>query len=199
MSLRVFTAERFAHDANNGSGNGRKRGRPKKLKKPRPDFPLFIHQGTGRWCKKIDGKFRYFGYVESDPEGTEAEKLYHHDLPYLECGEQPPEYVPDLCEYPAGLTLVDLCDEFLTEKDELLCQGELSRRSYADYRRTCERLLDLLGKHRTVESLTHRDFRRVRNTLSKTLGHVAIGNEIQRMRSVFKFGFDNGLLDKPVP
>lgn len=153
-SLRLYKAERDFHEANNGNGNARKWGRRKKLKKPRPDFPLFIHRGTGRWCKKIDGKHRYFGYVESDPEGIEAEKLYRHDLPYLERGEQPPECVPDLDEYPDGLTLDDLCDEFLTEKDELLVQAELSRRSYSDYRRTCERLLDLLGKHRMVESLS---------------------------------------------
>lgn len=203
MSLRVFNAERDAHHAsNNGRVNGHSNGQPKQPEKPRADFPLSLHKATGRWFKKlnVDGqpKYFYFGYVADDPRGVEAEKLYLHDLPYLEKGEAPPEYLPEPVSYPDGLPLVDLADEFLMEKDELLLQGELSRRSYADYRRTCERLLDLLGKHRRVQELSHRDFRGVRITLSKTLGHVAIGNEMQRMRTIFKFGYDNGLLLSPV-
>jgi len=34
--------------------------------------------------------------------------------------------------------------------------------------------------------------------MSKRWGAVRMANEIQRTRSVFKYGFDNGLLDKPV-
>ena len=31
--------------------------------KPREDFPLFVNQsGGGRWCKKYQGKFHYFGH-----------------------------------------------------------------------------------------------------------------------------------------
>jgi hypothetical protein len=38
-------------------------------KKPRPDFPLSIHKGTGCWCKKVKGRVHYFGKVSDDPKG----------------------------------------------------------------------------------------------------------------------------------
>ncbi len=37
--------------------------------KPRPDYPLFAH-ATGRWAKKIRGRFVYFGPWD-DPAGAE--------------------------------------------------------------------------------------------------------------------------------
>lgn len=42
------------------------------------------------------------------------------------------------------------------------------------------------------------DFADLRKRLAKKWGPVTLGNVIQRVRVVFKFGWDNGLIDRPV-
>jgi integrase len=49
-----------------------------------------------------------------------------------------------------------------------------------------------------VSDLSGEDFDQLRASLAKKLGPVALGNRIQRVRSVFKYGFDEGLMDRPV-
>ena len=39
------------------------------------DSPLFPHQ-TGRWAKKVRGRFCYFGKIADDPEGKAALKKW---------------------------------------------------------------------------------------------------------------------------
>lgn len=43
-----------------------------KPKRPRKDFPLSIHKGTGYWCRKVKGRAHYFGKVGDDPNGQPA-------------------------------------------------------------------------------------------------------------------------------
>ena len=49
-----------------------------------------------------------------------------------------------------------------------------------------------------VEDLAADDFRELRATLAKTRGPAALGTSIQIVRMVFKFAYDEGLLDRPV-
>lgn len=53
------------------------------VRKPREDFPLFPH-ATGRWAKKVRGKFHYFGKVTEDPKGKAALVLW---LDQYGCGK----------------------------------------------------------------------------------------------------------------
>jgi hypothetical protein len=41
---------------------------PTQIKKPRPDFPLTIHKGSGQWCKKVRGKTHYFRPLDKPQE-----------------------------------------------------------------------------------------------------------------------------------
>lgn len=152
--------------------------------KPYPDFPLFYHQ-SGQWAKKIRGRTHYFG---TDAEAALAAYLKVRDD--LQAGRTPRD--------PDGITLKRLANLFLTSKQTLLDAGELSPRTWRDYSATCERLLGLLGGGRHLDTLAPADFERVRASLAETRGPVSLGNEIQRVRTLFRFALDDGHLDQPV-
>lgn len=166
------------------------RTRRKAAAKPHKDFPLFPH-AAGYWAKKIRGKLRYFGKIASDPKGDAALALWLEQKDALLAGRTPrPKH--------EGLTLEDLCDTFMTAKDNLLAAGELSKRTYDEYKETCKRLGDQFGFARFVDDLTPADFEKLRASIAKQWGPVRLGNEIQRVRSIFKFGFESGLIERPL-
>ncbi len=81
----------------------------------------------------------------------------------------------------------DLANHFLTAKRHLLDTRELSQRSFADYHGTCERVIRQFGLSRIVEGIMPNDFDSLRASIGKTRGRVALGNEVQRIRTLFKY------------
>lgn len=155
--------------------------------KPHKDFPLFAHN-TRRWAKKIRGRLHYFG-PWADPQAALEKWLAQKDD--LLAGRTP--------RAPSdGLTVRDLVNRFLTMKRHLVDTRELTPRSFADYHQACSRVIDVFGKGRLVVDLAADDFEGLRKQISKTRGPVALGNEIQRIRVLFKYGYDAGLIDRPV-
>lgn len=153
-------------------------------KKPRPDFPLYPHP-MGKWSKKIKGKIHYFTHWIDDPKGVEALKEYERDRVYLERGETPPSV-----SVREGMTLEELCEDFLKSKDSKREAGELSDRSFRDYLKSCQLLVNRFGDSRKVHDLKPDDFRALRADLSKRLGPVTLGNEINRISIVFNHAFN---------
>jgi integrase len=96
-----------------------------------------------------------------------------------------------------GLTIKDLCNRFLTAKLRKQESGEIAARTFSEYRGTTYRLVATFGKDRLVSDLAAEDFERLRADIAKTWGPVRLGNEIQRVRTLFKYGFEAGLLDQP--
>jgi len=158
-----------------------------KPRKPYPEFPLFPH-ATRRWAKKIRGKLHYFG-PWNNPDG--ALQKYLDQREDLQAGRSP-RLTAD------GLTIRDLANRFLTAKQLLLRTGEIAQRTFNDYYNTCERMVIEFGRTRLVTDLASDDFERFRASLSKSRGPVALGNEIQRSRMVFKFAVDAGLIPTPI-
>jgi integrase len=158
--------------------------------KPRPDFPLFPHR-NGWWCKKVRQKLHYFGKVAEDPKGEKALDLWLEQRDDLLAGRTPHAASDDL-------VVSDLCNRFLTSKRNSMKAGELTARTWSDYYRICETLVEFFGKNQPVLALRPEDFDRFRADLSKRRGPVAIANAIVRTRVVFKWAFDNDLIDRPV-
>ena len=174
--------------------------KPPKPRKPYPGFPLSPH-ASGHWCKCVNGKLHYFGPWARMKEGK------WHCLPsggWQAALDRFDEEKADLYRdrkprpKPGNLTVADLCNRFLTSKKLMLDNRELSPRTFADYKRVTDRLVSFFGKKRLVEDLDASDFEALRADIAKTCGLVRLGGEVNQTRMVFKYGFDVGLIDKPV-
>ena len=153
----------------------------KKPAKPYPHFPLFAH-ASGKWAKKIGGKIEYFGRWE-DPLGALAEfKRLYAD------GGGGPTTKTYLCLY-------DGLNEFLVAKEDSKTAGSLSRESFRDYKQTCKSLIRHFGEDADINAFSPSDFAWYKRERSKQLNLVSMGNEIQRVRTAFKWLRRSKLID----
>jgi integrase len=95
-----------------------------------------------------------------------------------------------------GLTIADLCNHFLTAKLRKVESGELGQRMFMDYREATGLLVATFGKQRRVDDLIASDFEQLRATMARRWGPVRLGNAITRVKSVFSYGVNNGLMAK---
>lgn len=157
-----------------------------KPERPEGDTTLFWHQ-SGRWCKKIRGRLSYFGRGSYQ----EALDVYTQQKDDLHAGRLP-------ADEPDRLTVYLLCAKFLTTKNHMVNTGDLSPRSLEDYAATCKLIIKAFGKGRLVSDLGPDDFQKLRARMARTWGPVRLGNEINRVRVVFSYGYKNSLLDRPM-
>lgn len=149
------------------------------------DSPFYWH-ATGRWAKKIRGRLVYFG------SGSHADALatYEEQRQDLHAGRVPHDR--------KGLTVYDLCDEFLKAKKCMRDAGELSPITFRDYSELAKRLLKVFGRNRLVSDLRPEDFARLRARMAKTWGPVRLKAEIVRARVPFNWAQKNKLIDLPI-
>jgi integrase len=91
-----------------------------------------------------------------------------------------------------------LANAFLNHKQALQDAGELSPRTWAEYKATTDLVVSQFGKQRVVADLGPDDFAALRNKMAKKWGVHRLAKMIQYTRSVFKNGFDAGLIGTPV-
>jgi integrase len=162
---------------------------PIKPGKPYPTFPLFAH-ATKRWAKKIRQKLHYFG-PWSDPDG--ALKKYLEQKDRLHVG------LPPIDPATAGLlTIRELCNQFLTSARKKVDRKAMNPRSFANYLQTCGNLVEQFGRETPVEALKPKHFEDYLAEIAKRLGILGQGNEVTRVRTVFRYAFTNEEIPKPV-
>ena len=138
--------------------------------------------------KKGQGPDRFFG-VWADPQKALERWLAEKDD--LLAGRTP-RVQSD------GLTMRELANRFLTHKQHLLDTREIAKRTWDEYFATCERLVKAFGPNRLVADLAADDFEGLRASIAEVWGLIRLGNEIQRVRSVFKYAWDSDLIARPL-
>lgn len=168
----------------------KKSTRKPRLEKPRFDFPLFPH-ATNRWAKKIRGKLHYFGKVwPDDPKGEQALQRWLDQKDELLAGRIP-RAKRDL------LTTDDVVNLWLAAKKKQIATGELSQRCWEDYKTLGRIMLDCWDRTRAAADLGPDDFGKLREAMGRRWGPTRLANSIQRVRCMFNWLRDEGLLPLP--
>ena len=181
--------------SSNSTRNSRSRKPSNVPKRPYPEYPMGPHV-NGRWQKRIKGKLYYFGrwgrmidgaivQLEGDDWWKPALEIFKAQIDGIHAGRgQVDTTKPD----PSQLTVAAMCNKFLTSKLRLLESAEIVKRTFEDYRGTCDRLVAEFGKQTVVDDLTDESFETLRANIARSWGPVRLSNEVTRVRSVFKRG-----------
>lgn len=156
--------------------------------KPYPEFPLFPH-ATKRWAKKIKGRFHYFGPWDDWQAALED---YQYKVHWLQQGKTPPPRNVD------ALTVDDLVNHFLDHREAKLNNGELAQVTFNDYKAAGVHLIETFGRYADIEGLQPSDFAKLRARLAERYCLSALGQQMQRCKSIFNFAYKNRHVDKPL-
>jgi integrase len=153
-------------------------GKSRKTKRRGDNFPLF-QRGDGRWCKKIRGKHRYFGY-----DKAEALRKYEREIGLLSQGLEPAN---------GDVGLRELFNRYLEAKQRGLHAGKVGMRTVSDSARTLRRAVSIMGD-RLVSTLTPADFAGLNAQLSKGRTAITVSGHVRRLKAVFNWAHRDGLI-----
>lgn len=163
-----------------------------KPKKPYPNFPCYAHP-SGQWAFKCKGKTYYAG-PWSDPDA--AVRCFNEWRPLILQGIDPRRMEPVV--RPGTLTVKQLCNQFLQNREQAVRDGEMTDRMFASYVAEAKRICDVLGRDTLVEKLASADFVRLRESYPASWGQTTRGDHIVKTRTIFTFALKDGLIDRPV-
>ena len=150
--------------------------------------PLRLH-ATGQWCKKHAGRTYYFG-----TDQNAALRRYLAEWPDILAGRAPAATPDD----EHGPTVEYLLNHFLAAKRAAVSRGDLSARTWAEYHGTGEAMIKAFGRERPVKAIRPDDFAGLLDSAAKRLGPVSLGNFVQRVRTICRYGFEAELIAVPL-
>jgi hypothetical protein len=152
-----------------------------------PRLPAVPH-ATRRWAKKVRGKLHHFGPWD-DPDGALAKCLEQKDA--LHAGRKPREDT-------GGLTVKEFCNRYLNHKQSKLDADEIAPRTWGNCKEAGDLLVSHFGKGRLMADLDPDNFAALRKKMTGQWGPVRVRDFVQRICSVFKYGFEEGLMPTPM-
>jgi len=164
--------------------------------KQKHGIPLAVH-ATGRWMRKVNGRLHYFGKVDGNAKDFGAGVAldeHNRTIEHLRAGRTPPP--PPAEDHRPTVKL--LCNEFYKFKKAALEAGEITARTFREYEFTTDLIVAEFGRHRALDDLRPEDFAPLRQKLARRYGPVRLGNTIQRVRTVFKFGQDSEIMSRTI-
>lgn len=91
-----------------------------------------------------------------------------------------------------GVTIRELYNRFCTAEERQRDAGGITSRTFAGHYTTWDVALREFGKDRFASDLAVDDFEALRATLAKRCGILnTLSNEVQRTRTLVKYGYDN--------
>lgn len=151
---------------------------PKRMVKPYKGYPLTPHP-NGYWVKVINGKQHRFGSRWCSPnEALEAFQRASSGEPIKD------------------ITIREAMIAFMVSRKKKVEAGELTQRSYDDYLRECQHIRDTLGARFPANSIGPQQFSRLRDSYSGA--PTTIKNRIGRVRVLFKYLYEAGIIENPV-
>lgn len=165
-----------------------------KIRKPHKTSDALTARADGRWCKHYktaQGEWRWFYF-----RGTEQEALdeWNRQKPDLLAGRDP---LGPSASAPGGTTISELANKFLHHKKLRLDSKELTLITWKGYEAVAKLLVTEFPRNKPADSLSPPDFQKLRAKLAKEYGPVTLGNRINVVRMIFKYGLKAGLLTKP--
>ncbi len=90
--------------------------------------------------------------------------------------------------------MAELCNLYLERQESRVAAEEVGWRHFTDNLKSCKKLVEHFRKFTRAASLRAVDFKNLRAAFPDTWGAAKIGNEIQRARTVFKWGAESELI-----
>ncbi|HCO96847.1 MAG TPA: hypothetical protein DIU00_23390 [Phycisphaerales bacterium] len=127
-------------------------------RKTRSDkFPLTLHP-TGQYCKKINGKIRYFG-----KDKKKALEKYLAQATYLHGPQSLAQKISN-----GKITLKQLCDLYLHYQNSRVLVGNITAKHYTDSKYSLDRFMTFLGQGCRIENISTLDLQNYKRKLQSS-------------------------------